>query len=73
MNINGDRNWVGEVNITGNGKGNLLANRKRATDQKVRSPVGQYTGAYKDKRERGEHTVRRAVITWTRPDNRVVG
>ena len=36
MNINGDRNRVGEFNITGNGKGNLLANRKRATDQKVR-------------------------------------
>ena len=33
MNINGDRNWVGEVNITGNGKGNLLANRKQATNQ----------------------------------------
>ena len=49
MNINGDRNWVREVNITGNGKGNLLANRKRATNQKVQSPVGQYTGAYKDK------------------------
>ena len=35
MNINGDRNRVGEVNITGNGKGNFLANCKRATDQKV--------------------------------------
>ena len=49
MNINGDRNRVGEVNITGNGKGNLLANCKRETDQKVQSPVGQYTGVYKDK------------------------
>ena len=49
MNINGDRNWVREVNITGNGKGNLLANRKWATNQKVQSPVGQYMGAYKDK------------------------
>ena len=65
MNIDGDRNRVGEVNITGNGKGNLLANCKRATNQKVRSPVGQYTGAYKDKRERGERTVRQAVIAWT--------
>ena len=73
MNINGDRNRVGEVNITGNGKGNLLANRKRATDRKVRSPVSQYTGAYKDKRERGERTVRQMVIVWTLPDNRVVG
>ena len=73
MNINGDRNRVREVNITGNGKGNLLANRKRATDRKVRSPVGQYMGAYKDKQERGERTVRRAVIAWTQPDNRVVG
>ena len=73
MNINSDRNQVGEVNITGNGKGNLLVNRKWVTDWKVRSPVGQYTGAYKDKRERGERTVRWAVITWTRPDNRVVG
>ena len=73
MNINGDRNWVRKVNITRNGKGNLLANRKRATDRKVQSLVGQYTGAYKDKRERGECTVRRAVIAWTRPDNRVVG
>ena len=73
MNINGDRNRVGEVNITGNGKGNLLANRKRATDQKVRSPVGQYMGADKDKRERGERTVRWVVIVWTRLDNRVVG
>ena len=35
MNINGDRNQVGEFDITGNGKGNLLANRKRATDWKV--------------------------------------
>ena len=49
MNINSDRNQVREVNITGNGKGNLLANRKQATNQKVQSPVGQYTGAYKDK------------------------
>ena len=49
MNINGDRNWVREVNITRNGKGNLLANCKWVTDQKVRSPVGQYTGVYKDK------------------------
>ena len=49
MNINGDRNWVGEVNITRNRKGNLLANRKWATNQKVQSPVGQYMGAYKDK------------------------
>ena len=49
MNINGDRNRVGEVNITGNRKGNLLANHKWATDRKVRSLVGQYTGAYKDK------------------------
>ena len=73
MNINSDRNQVGEVNITRNGKGNLLANRKRATNQKMRSPVSQYMGAYKDKQERGERTVRRVVITWTRPDNRVVG
>ena len=73
MNINGDRNRVGEVNITGNEKVNLLANRKRATDRKMRSPVSQYMGAYKDKQERGEHTVRRVVITWMRPDNRVVG
>ena len=36
MNINGDRNRVGEFNITGNGKGNLLANCKQATDRKVR-------------------------------------
>ena len=36
MNINGDRNRVRGVNITENGKGNLLANRKRATDRKVR-------------------------------------
>ena len=36
MNINGDRNRVGEFNITRNGKGNLLANCKRATDWKVR-------------------------------------
>ena len=36
MNINGDRNWVREFNITGNGKGNLLANRKQVTDRKVR-------------------------------------
>ena len=49
MNINGDRNRVGEVNITGNGKGNLLANHKWATDRKVQSLVGQYTGADKDK------------------------
>ena len=49
MNINSDRNQVREVNITGNGKGNLLANRKQATNRKVQSPVGQYTGAYKDK------------------------
>ena len=35
MNINGDRNRVGEVNITRNGKGNLLTNRKWVTDQKV--------------------------------------
>ena len=35
MNINGDRNQVGEVNIIRNGKGNLLANCKWATDQKV--------------------------------------
>ena len=73
MNINSDRNWVREVNITGNGKGNLLVNCKWVTNRKVRSPVDQYTGAYKDKRERGERTVRRVVITWTRPDNRVVG
>ena len=73
MNINSDRNWVGEVNITGNRKGNLLANRKQATDRKVRSLVGQYTGAYKDKWEMGDCTVRRTVITWTRTDNRVVG
>ena len=65
MNINGDRNQVGEVNITRNGKGNLLANHKWVTDQKVRSLVSQYMGAYKDKQERGEHTVRWAVITWT--------
>ena len=65
MNINGDRNQVGEVNITRNGKENLLANCKQATDQKVQSPVGQYTGAYKDKQERGECTVRQAVIMWT--------
>ena len=31
MNINGDRNWVEEVNITRNRKGNLLANRKWVT------------------------------------------
>ena len=73
MNINSDRNQVREVNITGNRKGNLLANRKQATDQKVQSPVDQYTGAYKDKQERGEHTVRGAVIAWTQPENRVVG
>ena len=73
MNINGDRNQVREVNITRNGKGNLLANRKWATDRKVRSPVGQYMGVYKDKQERGEHTVRWVVIAWTQPDNRVVG
>ena len=36
MNINGDRNRVGEFNITRNGKGNLLANCKWATDWKVR-------------------------------------
>ena len=65
MNINGDRNWVREVNITRNRKGNLLANCKWATNQKVRSLVGRYTGVYKDKRERGEHTVRWAVIAWT--------
>ena len=73
MNINSDRNQVGEVNITGNGKGNLLANRKQATDWKVQSPVSQYMGTYKDKRERGERTARWAVTTWTRLDNRVVG
>ena len=73
MNINSERNRVGEVNITRNGKGNLLANHKWATDWKVRLPVGQYMGVYKDKRERGEHTVRWVVIMWTRPDNRVVG
>ena len=73
MNINSDRNQVREVNITRNRKGNLLANRKQATDQKVQSPVGQYTGAYKDKQERGERTVRGVVIAWTRPENRVVG
>ena len=49
MNINGDRNRVGEVNITGNRKENLLANCKWATDREVQSLVGQYTGAYKDK------------------------
>ena len=73
MNINSDRNQVREVNITRNGKGNLLANRKWVTNQKMRSPVSQYMGAYKDKQERGERTVRRVVITWTQPDNRVVG
>ena len=73
MNINGDRNQVGEVNITGNEKVNLLANRKRATDRKVRSLVSQYMGAYKDKRERGERTARWAVTAWTQLDNRVVG
>ena len=36
MNINGDRNRVGGFNITGNGKGNLLANRKLATNRKMR-------------------------------------
>ena len=65
MNINGDRNRVREVNITGNGKGNLLANRKQATNRKVQSLVSQYTGAYKDKWERGERTVRWTVIVWT--------
>ena len=35
MNINSDRNQVGEFNITRNGKGNLLANRKQVTDRKV--------------------------------------
>ena len=65
MNINGDRNRVREVNITGNGKGNLLANHKQVTNWKVQSPVGQYTGAYKDKQERGERTVRQTVIVWT--------
>ena len=49
MNINGDRNQVGEVNITRNGKGNLLANCKRVTNWKVQSLVGQYTGVYEDK------------------------
>ena len=73
MNINSDRNWVGEVNITGNGKGNLLANHKRATNWTVRSLVGQYTRAYMDKQERGERTVRRVVTMWTQLDNRVVG
>ena len=73
MNINSDRNRVREVNITGNGKGNLLANRKQVTDRKVRSPVSQYMGAYKDKRERGECTARWVVTAWTQPDNRVVG
>ena len=64
MNINSDRNRVGEVNITRNGKGNLLANRKRVTDRKVRSLQSVNTRAYKNKRERGEHTVRRVVIAW---------
>ena len=73
MNINGDRNRVGEVNITGNGNGNLLANCKWATDWKVRSLVGQYMGVYKDKQERGECTVRQTAIAWTQLDNRVVG
>ena len=64
MNINGDRNWVREVNITRNRKGNLLANHRWVTNQKVRSLVGRYMGVYKDKQERGEHTVRWAVIAW---------
>ena len=73
MNINSDRNRVGEVNITRNRKGNLLANHKQATDWKVQSLVSQYMGAYKDKWGGGERTVRQTVIMWTRSDNKVVG